>query len=446
MSEKLLADLMAKGALSLLQFSADEWENVTNTRNGMSRFSLTFEHSTARSGKKNSLVLIAVASGEFVNPILDTQESPQLYLGVVNSVATVATFSSRVVFSSVEKITPSSLEALLERVGDAKFRGAATQLRKRAEKYTAVSPKLASTLIRIIASIPENRPVVQRILARMDVPRRFENARALQQDALRTALRAFGAGPEADSLTLGGDDTALARVRLREDMVIEHDARTVPRWTLTSTHQTGRATFTQGEEQLDIITANKQPLEEIFGVDLIYLNRTHRALVMLQYKMMEPVERHSFERFGENTESEEREWLVWIDQQFKAELERMVRFDKDLSPEGAFRLNSGAFFFKLVRRYAATNTAGVILSLGHLNSLIASGALYGPRGGLRISYNALQGHYLRGEGFVELVRSGYIGTRDATTDNLETLIEAALNNGHAVVAAVQSAIVRAVAA
>ncbi|MGC1891487.1 MAG: hypothetical protein WA709_36330 [Stellaceae bacterium] len=117
MSERLLTDLMAKGALSLLQFSADEWENVTNTRNGMSRFSLTFEHLTARSGKKNSLVRIAVASGQFVNPISDIQESPQLYLGIVNSVATVATFSSRVVFSSVEKITPSALEALLERVG-----------------------------------------------------------------------------------------------------------------------------------------------------------------------------------------------------------------------------------------------------------------------------------------------------------------------------------------
>jgi hypothetical protein len=32
------------------------------------------------------------------------------------------------------------------------------------------TPKLAGALIRIIASIPENRPVVQRILARKDVP------------------------------------------------------------------------------------------------------------------------------------------------------------------------------------------------------------------------------------------------------------------------------------
>ena len=90
-------------------------------------------------------------------------------------------------------------------------------------------------------------------------------------------------------MTFGDQDTALARVRLREDTVIEHDARSIPGWTLTSSYQTGRATFSQGDQVLEVITANKQPLEEIFGVDLIYLNRTHRALVMLQYKMMEPI-------------------------------------------------------------------------------------------------------------------------------------------------------------
>jgi len=87
----------------------------------------------------------------------------------------------------------------------------------------------------------------------------------------------------------------------------------------------------------------------------------------------------------------------------------MVQFDKDLSPEGNFRLHSGAFYFKLVKRYAATNAAGIILSLDHLKKLIANDALRGPRGGLRISYDALCGHYLRGEAFVELIRSGYIG-------------------------------------
>jgi len=312
-------DLIQKGALSLLQFSADEWDDLQNTRNGVSRFSLTFEHDSARSGKKNSLVLITVAGSQFPDPEFDIKDSRQLFIGVVNSIATVAMFSSRVVFTSVEKIAPGSLEALLDRVTDSNLRGAITSLRRWDDKYRAVSPKPASSLIQAIAAIPENRPALQRMLARMDVPRRFENGRALQQDAVRTALKVFGAGPEADAVTLGDDDTALGRVRLREDMVVAYDAMSAPGWTLSSRYQTGRATFTQDEEQLDIITVNKQPLEEIFGVDLIYLNQTHRALVMLQYKMMEPAKRGSFARFGiDDAESDEREWLVWIDSQFKS--------------------------------------------------------------------------------------------------------------------------------
>jgi hypothetical protein len=70
--------------------------------------------------------------------------------------------------------------------------------------------------------------------------------------------------------------------------------------------------------------------------------------------------------------------------------------------------------------------------------MIADGAASGPHGGLRISYRRLDGHYLRSDPFVELVRSGYIGTRDATTENLQVLIDAALNGGRAVVAAIQS--------
>ena len=66
--------------------------------------------------------------------------------------------------------------------------------------------------------------------------------------------------------------------------------------------------------------------------------------------------------------------------------------------------------------------------------------LTGPRGGVRLSYRRLDGHYLRTEPFIELVRSGYVGTRGATTAHLQALIDASLNGGKAVVAGVQSAL------
>ena len=151
--------------------------------------------------------------------------------------------------------------------------------------------------------------------------------------------------------------------------------------------------------------------------------------MLVQYKMMN-AQGHAA--------SEDREWLVAIDRQFDDELNRMERFDRDLSDGRPYRLNSGPFFFKLVRRDAAANSAGILLSKGHLDQLLADGHLRGPRGGLRISFQALDGHYLQGEAFVELVRSGYIGSRGATTVHLQSLIEAALVGGRAVVAAIES--------
>jgi hypothetical protein len=226
------------------------------------------------------------------------------------------------------------------------------------------------------------------------------------------------------------DDTALGRVRLQEDAVISHDARWLPGWRFDQSDLTGRAVFRKDEAELEVFTANKLPLEELFGVDLIYLNVRRGSLVLVQYKMMNVQRRPA---------PESPEWLVTINRQFKDELSRMERFDRDLSDGRPYRLNTGPFFFKLVKRDAAANSAGILLSKGHLDQLLADGQLSGRRGGLRISFQALDGHYLQGEAFVELVRSGYIGSRGATTAHLQTLIEAALTSGRAVVAAIETA-------
>lgn len=263
--------------------------------------------------------------------------------------------------------------------------------------------------------------------------KRYDNARALQRDAIAMAIKAFGGADEASAVALPGEETGLAAIRVLEDAAIEYDARWIDGWTLVDADLTGRATFERRGESLDVFTANKRPLEELLGVDLIYLNEARGALVLVQYKMLEPDEANSV---GPD-DDEGQEWIARVDDQFKEELSRMRKFDRDIAPNGPYRLSSGAFFFKLVRRYASTESAGMLLSLGHFDQLLAEGGLQGPRGGLRISYRGLDGHYLRGEGFVELVRSGYIGTRGATTQHLQTLINASLKQGKAVVAGIQ---------
>jgi hypothetical protein len=420
---------LARRGLSLLRLSKAEWTELKETRLQGARFSLIFPHAVARSGRPKTLVLIKIADEAF-----------NLRLGLITSIQATATLESRVVFDLVAPIDPVNLEALIAGITAPGLRAGSDKLMSGTTGFQPVSQKLGEEVIGLIAALPANVPVVTRILAEVSGPKHYENARALQEDAVNLALKAFGTVDGATTVALPGADTAIETVRLQEDAVIEHDARWIPGWQLADSDLTGKAVFTRRGERLEVFTANKRPLEELFGVDLIYLNKARGALVMVQYKMMEPEVRNSrnVNTDSEFEHTEEREWTVPINKQFEEELNRMRLFGKDLAPDGAYRLNSGAFFFKLVRRHAATNSAGIMLSLEHLDHLIAEGGVSGPRGGLRISYKALNGHYLRSDPFVELVRSGYIGTRGATTDHLQELIDAALRGGRAVVAAIQT--------
>ena len=425
---------LAKRGLSLLRLTEIRWMELEACRNRGTKFSLTFPHVISRSGRPNTLVLITTDG-----------KAPTLRLGLIRSIQTISTLDSRVMFDCVLLIAPRSLNTLVAGVTSTTLRGAIKKLKWETVEFQPVSEKLGEKLIALIAEVPANAAVFHRILAEVGRPKYYENGHALQVNALDLALKAFGVTDGAISVALPGGHTVIGTVRLQEDAVIEHDARWISGWHLSDSDLTGKAVFTRRGEQLEVFTANKRPLEELFGVDLIYLNKARGSLVMVQYKMMEPkgskVHRIKTE-MPDIDQLDAKEWTVPINAQFQSEMERMEKFDNDLSPEGPYRLNPGAFFFKLVRRHSAIKSAGIMLSLQHLTQLIEDGCTTGPRKGLRISYKALDGHYLRSDPFIELVRSGYIGTRSGTTDHLQTLIEAALTGGRSVVAAIQSAMAK----
>lgn len=417
MASEAQLNTLAKRGVTLLRLNSRQWQSISETRQGGTRFSLTFPHEVAREAHSKSFVLIAVSG-----------DVPSSHVAFVTSVQATATFDTRVAFDGCQPIQPSSINELLNAIQEPALRNGARNLTLSDAPLRAISAKLGARIIRDVASISENTVALDRIIARLDQPRRFDNARALQQDALNLALRAFGINEGASDVFLDGD-SALGRIRLQEDTIIAHDGRWLPGWRFDQSDLTGRAIFRKRDAELEVFTANKLPLERLFGVDLIYLNEKRGSLVLVQYKMMDALARSG---------SEDPEWLVAIDRQFEEELDRMDRFDRDLSDGRPYRLNSGPFFFKLMKRDAAANSAGILLSKGHLDQLLAYGELRGPRGGLRISFQALDGHYLQGEAFVELVRSGYIGSRGATTTHMRSLIEAALIGGRAVVAAIET--------
>ena len=223
----------------------------------------------------------------------------------------------------------------------------------------------------------------------------------------------------------------MEEVSLVEDNVIAYDARFVPDYDLVGGDVTGYAVFERGSEKLEVYTANRLPLEHVFGVDLIYLNVTRQSIVMLQYKMLERDERQEGGK----------DWIYRPDTQLDSEIRRMRQFSIQPAPgRHEYRLNPQVFYLKFVKRDGALKDAAIITPLDHFEQLRTDPDCRGPRGGVRISFNGLAGRYLRQTAFLDLLRSGYIGAHAKTTAYLNELVEVvARGRGNkAIVAAIQS--------
>lgn len=116
----------------------------------------------------------------------------------------------------------------------------------------------------------------------------------------------------------------------------------------------------------------------------------------------------------------------------------MKRFSKAKPPGHLeYRINPQVFYLKFVRRHASLGKAPIIMPVDHFEVLKNDPRCKGPKDGFKISYDSLDGRYLRQDAFIDLIRSGYIGAHAETAAELTSLVYATLNNDRAVVAAVQ---------
>jgi hypothetical protein len=405
----------------VLRFSAEEWEALVSSRRGVNEFTIARPHAQSDGVKVPAPCLILGKAGN--------QEC--IFFGLLSSRSPITTLESRLKVSRAVAITPSTVVNLIALVTEAPYtKNLATRLQAKMP-VTLLSAKLSSHLIERLASMQDNKGGMRAVAESLSVPKRFKGNAALQEDAIQTALAAFGlaASDQASEVDLvEGRDTALGRVPIMEDSVVEHDARSVPGYALIQSDVTGRAVFKKGEEQLEVFTANRRDLEHCFGVDLIYVNLTKQNVVMLQYKMLEAASKVD----------DQTDWVYRPDAQLDSEISRMKAFAAGHVPgPNEYRLNPQVYYFKFVKRDAMLGQGGIITPLDHFEKLRADPSFKGPKNGLRLSYDALNGRYMRQTPFLDLIKCGYIGAYTQTTAHLRVLIEAILDGNKAVVVAVQ---------
>ena len=406
--------------IAILRLNEAIFSKILESWRGVSEFTIALSHHSFTNLKAPTVCLI-----------LDSSEKEhRIYLGIIGQRSAITTFQSRVKVKRIIAILPEAPDDLVGLLEKSFYQNALRTKLSSNTNITLLSPKLSSYLIERLAEVDANTQNLHLLAASLTEPKKFSSNLSLQTDAIHMALKVFGLSSTdlAKSLLLTPNrDTALASIPIIEDNVIEHDARIVPGYQLESSDLTGRAVFARGRERLEVFTANRRKLEEAFGVDLIYLNVTRQNIVMVQYKMLE--------RPKSNLE----DWVFTPDDQLEKEIDRMRNFSESYAPSQSYRFNPAVFYLKFVKRDGSIRNSGIILPIDHYDLLVQSEVALGPRGGLRISYNALNGCYMREQPFLNLIQSGYIGAHAETTDALMTLVTAVLERGRAAVAAIQTA-------
>jgi len=356
------------------------------------------------------------------------ESKAEIHLGIVLRKQVNTTLESRLTFSSFLKIEDDSFSVLAkshrewlvaEDDGTPSHQGGFTN---GGIRFKVPSASECDSLLRFLHDL--NPQHLQSLISEIQPAATAAAPVWQQKDAIKLALAAFGLNP-GETIQFE-ESKGSEEVHLLEDYVIWDQSSRVPGYDLIESDCTGHRVFKNGDERLDVFTANKGPLESMLGVDLIYINDVLGNSVMIQYKMLE----YAPNRTKSN-------WIFRPDEQFSLEHERMhIPAIQDAKDD--FRLNNSPFFFQFVkRRSGAVEPQSFIVSKDHLTTLLSSDSGRGPKGGVRISYEALKGSYLRRSDLIALIRSGYIGTHRVETTALRTLIEAAASGNRGVVLAWQ---------
>jgi|ERR1041384_580791 hypothetical protein len=312
-----------------------------------------------------------------------------------------------------------------------------------------LTPKQFRALVDAI--IPDNEELGS-ILARYSsaranrlasLPTRIRQQLAFEKEAMGTALSL--AGLDRSSLSdwdppsdgrLFSFMSGLRQVRLREDAMIFNDLMTLPGFSEIRRFIQGSTEFRDDQgTRLTIVLANRQPLEELTGADLIYYNETFKSFVMVQYKAMER---------SAGSESIFRLPNPQLDHQ----IARMQELVESIRPYGVpadsrgYRLLWNPFFLKLCPRIvfepdSAGLTPGMYLPLDNFRLLVAAEATTQQKGWRGITF-ANVGRYLDNTHFIMLVAKAWIGTTPAQSSILKDAVLETISNGRAALLAVRS--------
>ena len=406
-----------------------------------------------------------IAEGvSFAEPVPDFQHSRNVplvcfvfdtrkitYIGLGRRGTRAGTGLRRLNIDHVEKLAePLSIQRIIKHLPK---RNAAS-VRKRFQWGGLLTEKGFSAVVEIIRQLaPQASTLLDRFSEARSarIQRLTDKAKqnlAQQKEAVLTALSIAGLSREPVQAWSPPETTpmsfldGLPSARLREDQMVINDLMKIPGFTLiqNKVSVTGAAVFESEatSERLTVILANRLPLEEQTGTDLIYFNETYQSFVMVQYKAMEREDGpngvpQAVFRLPNTQLAEE---ITRMD----ALLATIQACPANTSHDG-YRLTENPFFLKLCSRLVFNPddiglVPGMYLPLDYWKLLVQSTGIIGPRGGLRVTFENA-GRHFDNSSFTTIVSKAWVGTTPSQSDVLKEAIRQTIETGKAVAIAVK---------
>lgn len=296
--------------------------------------------------------------------------------------------------------------------------------------------KLAPETTSILSKYNEAR--TERIKS---LPSKVKDTLAEQKEAVATAMTIAGIDRgelQGWDVTENQEPTSfldgLEQVRLREDPMVINDLTTLPGYKTLKTTPFSSVVFENDKSKLTVVLANRLPLEQQLGVDLIYYNETFSCFLMIQYKAMEKEGDDAVYRFPNTQLTEEINRMDGV-------LSELKKAPSNSEVDG-FRLNESPFFLKMCPRivFNPDNIGlikGMYLPLEYWKLLSNHPTMVGPKGGSRLSYKNVRRYFDNTE-FVTMASGGWVGTNISQSKLLEKAIKSTLESGRSVVFAVNN--------
>lgn len=395
-----------------------------------------FEHS-----RRAPLLVFASFEDRKITHIADGRKGTSAGTGLVRlNMQDLKTLVRPIAFDELKSGVPKKLQAHLERV---LTRGGILPP-KTLGAFVDRIVELDASVSGRLARYSERR---HEALRRFE-PRAKENL-AFQKETLGIALEISGISKDellAWQPVEGSQQSfldGLPGAQVREDAMLLADFSTVPGFEAIGevTHY-GSKIFEAAENpgvRLTVIMANRLPLEQQTGADLIYFNEAYRSFVMVQYKAME-----------KGKDQAEFRWQAG--DQFVQEIARMDALLAELKkiqsgsePDG-YRFSDNPFFLKFCPRVVFNPDdkglfKGIYLPLDLWRRADAAGKLKGPNGGNVLTYENV-GRRINNSEFVGLVAGSWVGTSIEQSAILGPLIRQVLVSGKTVTFAIKHVVPR----